>query len=384
MTPRPAPGQDVGRIVLWGTCDTGKPRVRILLQGLRENGVDVYECRSDPWRGIEDKSQLGGIAAWLRVAWRLLAAYPALAWRYLRAPPHRWVLLGYPSMPDIYVIRALAWLRGAKVAMDWFLSAYDTVVCDRKLVGRKHPAAVAIYAAEWLGIRMADALFMDTRTHARRMETLFGLPRGRCGSVWVGVETSAFAPPARPQSRRPGAALRVLFYGQFIPLHGIPTIVEAARLLRDAPVEWRLIGRGQEAPRVRAMLEADPLDSVRWLEWVAYEDLRMEIAEADICLGIFGNSAKAASVIPNKVFQIVAAGKPLITRSSDAIEELLGEGRPDVALVPAHDAATLAAAVEKWRHAPPPRDPERPGLVAAIEPAAIGRQLLALLQGGAA
>ena len=29
------------RIVLWGTCDTGKPRMRILLEGLRENGADV-------------------------------------------------------------------------------------------------------------------------------------------------------------------------------------------------------------------------------------------------------------------------------------------------------------------------------------------------------
>src|SRR6185437_8339843 len=51
-----------------------------------------------------------------------------------------------------------------------------------------------------------------------------------------------------------GECLQVLFYGQFIPLHGIGTIIEAARLLRDAPIQWTLVGRGQEAPRIRAML----------------------------------------------------------------------------------------------------------------------------------
>ena len=47
-------------IVFWGTYDTGKPRVRILLQGLRENGVEVSECQANIWENVEDKSQLSG------------------------------------------------------------------------------------------------------------------------------------------------------------------------------------------------------------------------------------------------------------------------------------------------------------------------------------
>ncbi len=47
---------------------------------------------------------------------------------------------------------------------------------------------------------------------------------------------------------------------------------------------------------------------VHWDDWIDYPQLHQRIAAADICLGIFGGSAKAASVIPNKVFQIVAMG----------------------------------------------------------------------------
>ena len=43
-------------IVFWGTYDTGKQRVRILLQGLRENGVEISECHTTIWERVIVKS----------------------------------------------------------------------------------------------------------------------------------------------------------------------------------------------------------------------------------------------------------------------------------------------------------------------------------------
>jgi len=55
------------RVVYWGTYDTGKPRNRIMISGLRENGVEVIECHAEVWMGIEDKSQVSGWPKRLRL-----------------------------------------------------------------------------------------------------------------------------------------------------------------------------------------------------------------------------------------------------------------------------------------------------------------------------
>ena len=267
--------------------------------------------------------------------------------RYLRLPAHDLVLVSYPGLFDVLVIRCFSWLRRVPVAWDVFISAYDTVVDDRRLFSVRHPVARVLWGLEWLAARAADGIFMDTEAHARRLERLFRLPDGECGMVWVGAETEKFStsPAVPPQ---PGKPLQVLFYGQFIPLHGIEYIVEAAGLLRDEEIDWILIGKGQETLRIREMLAKAPLPRLRWLDWVDYPDLITWIQQADICLGIFGNSEKAANVIPNKVYQIIAAQKPLITRNSPAIRELLQHGPPCVSLVPAANAAALAHAVKSY------------------------------------
>lgn len=372
------------RVVLWGTCDLSKPRVRILRDGLRANGVEVIECHVDIWSGIRDKSQVRGAFRWIRLLGHILISYPRLIWRYLRLPPHDWVLLGYPAVVDIFAIRLFAWLRGTRIAMDWFLSAYDTVVLDRRMVGRRHPLAWTLRAIEWLAVRLADRVFMDTKTHATRMEQVFGLRHGACDAVWVGAEGEIFhADRDRNEPPRHTDALQVLFYGQFIPLHGIPTIVEAASLLRDHPIDWLLIGTGQETAKVRDMLDRHPIPRLRWIEWAEYPVLLEHIAAADLCLGIFGTSDKAASVIPNKVFQTLAMRKPLITRDSAAIRELVPAPSPLIQLVIAGDARALADAIVRfaeYRHTHAQETHAENAFPSNFDEAAVGRQLLAILQ----
>jgi glycosyltransferase involved in cell wall biosynthesis len=185
-------------------------------------------------------------------------------------------------------------------------------------------------------------------------------------------------PPASPH--RPGEPTRLLFYGQFIPLHGIDTIIDAAALSRPEAYRWTVIGDGQEAPRIRRRFAERPVANLRWLPSVPYAELRRHIADADICLGIFGGSGKAERVIPNKVFQALMAGRPLVTRDSPAMRELVGDGVAGVALVPPNDAAALLAALDRMAASRAELDlrPLR-ALRDRLCPAAIGRSLASLL-----
>jgi glycosyltransferase involved in cell wall biosynthesis len=365
------------RVVLWGTYDLGKPRNRILIQGLRENGVEVIECHAPIWQGIEDKSQVRCRRRRLWQGLRWLGCYPRLLLRYLRLPRHDLVLVGYLGQLDVLLIRPLTWLRRVPLVWDTFLSLHDTVVDDRALVGSRHPFAMLLYAWEWLAVRTPDLLLADTAAHARFFAKRFGILRRPIERVFVGAEPRAFYPPdpecPRHRRQRP---YRVLFYGQFIPLHGMEVIAEAARQCAGQGIHWEVIGDGQETERFRGMLRAHALTSLTWIPWVPYADLIAHIHAADLCLGIFGTSAKAGRVIPNKVFQVLAAGRALISADTPAIRELLTPG-PGIALVPPGDPKALAEAIADMRR----RDPEAAQAQLAtyrarITPAAIGRDLV--------
>ncbi len=370
------------KVVYWGTYDTGKPRTRILLRGLRENGVAVEEIHHDLWSGVEDKSQISGFVGKAHFLFKWLFCYPRLIFRYLKAPPHDVVVVGYLGHLDVLVIWPFARFRRCLIVWDAFLSLHDTVVYDRKLVGRYHPLSSLLYVWEALACRAAGLVLLDTEAHARFFIDHYRLPSARLGVVFVGAEPEFF--PRLEPNRQESAArdgVKVLFYGQFIPLHGIQTIVEAARILEKRAVHWKIIGQGQQAQMIRELVAARPLENLGWEAWVDYAELADHIRQADICLGIFGDSAKAARVIPNKVFQVVLAGKPLVTRDSPAIRELLDSPPADVILVPPASPEALAEAIDKLAD----RFVKLPSsgylaLAGEITPKAIGRRFRTIIK----
>ncbi len=300
------------RLVYFGTYDTGKPRNRIMIRALREVGVEVVECHVNVWSEVADKSQISRLR-WVRQVTRWLAAYPALARRYRSLPAHDAVMIGYMGHLDVIVFKALLGWRGVPVIWDVFLSLYDTVVSDRQMISRCNPLAWLLKLWERVACRAADHLVMDTKAHGRLLTETYGVPAEKVSRVWVGAESELFSTRHRPSAEGDGR-ISVLFYGQFIPLHGIATIIEAAALDKAGRVDWHIIGKGQEEKRISAMLHERPNDHIRWDSWVAYETLADAIVKADVCLGIFGGSGKAGRVIPNKVYQILSVGRALVTR----------------------------------------------------------------------
>jgi glycosyltransferase involved in cell wall biosynthesis len=364
------------KVVFWGTYDLGKPRTRILLSGLESAGVEVIQVHFDLWRGVEDKSRLGPFDRVL-YGLRWVAAYPGLIVRYLAAPPHDAVIVAYLGQIDVLVLWAFAGLRRVPVLWDMFIPLYETVVEDRRLAKPGSVKTRILYALEWLGCRAADRVLLDTGPHARHVEATYALTPGKVGWVPVGSELEHF--PRLPAVARGSGPAEILFYGQLIPLHGVHTILEAARAERGRAYRWRLIGSGQEEALVRAFLDANPLEHFVWEPWVPYEALRQRIASAHVCLGIFGTSGKAASVVPNKAYQVLLAGRSLITRDSPAMRELLAPDTPGVRLVPPADPEALLDAIAALEQEGWPQPPK--ALRSEFSPRAIGARLRGEIEG---
>ncbi|MSU91724.1 glycosyltransferase [Rhodobacteraceae bacterium 2CG4] len=345
------------RVVLWGTYDTGKPRVRLIRKALAAANIELVEIHADVWGDLEDKSQLTGLLPRMKRLLRWISAYPRLLRQYRRAPEHDAVIIGYLGHLDVQVIHRAARKRGVPIVWDAFLSLYDTVVLDRKLITPSHPAARLIRALEARACRCADKVVLDTEAQAALFRDFYQLPECRTGAVMIGAEPEMFrTTPYRRTDRKDRT--KILFYGQFIPLHGIETIVRAAQLTKSRPIDWVIIGKGQEEPRIRKLIEADPPEALEWIPWVPYGELADRIRSADICLGVFGTTEKAGRVIPNKVFQILAAGAPLITRDGPAIRELLAPGMTGVRLVPPGDPEAIVRAIDELAASNERRAPE--------------------------
>jgi glycosyltransferase involved in cell wall biosynthesis len=229
------------------------------------------------------------------------------------------------------------------LVFDPLISAYDKQVWERFKLKDGRAAAQRLLAWERDLFAQADRVLADTTCHAAYFENMLGVARGKLRVVCLGADETLFTPA--PQ-RTPGSSpVDVLFYGGFIPLHGAQTIIEAARLYQGPPVRWSLLGEGPTLKVCRSA--AAGLGNVFFEDRIPYAQLSARIHRADILLGVFGTTQKAGRVIPNKVCQALACGRPVVTRASDAYPAAT---RAPAALcfVPPGDARALAAAVAVW------------------------------------
>jgi glycosyltransferase involved in cell wall biosynthesis len=301
-----------------------------VIAALRAAGVEVVERHVPVWEGGADWT------AGARTAARVVAAELRLA----RAAPDDVdiVLVGYPGQPDVPAARRAA--RGRPVVFNALVSLHETLVDDRRRFAPSSLAARALLALDRAALRGCDLVVADTEANAAFLATLAALKRSRVEVCLVGAEDRLFRPgwkPAEPWT--------CLFVGKLIPLHGLETILAAARLAPDLP--FRIVGSGQLEP-----LLADRPPNVEWVPWVDYELLPRELQRAGCALGVFGRSSKAARVIPNKAYQALACGTPLVTADTPGTRELLVDGESAL-LVPPGDPDALAVAVRRLRDDPP-------------------------------
>jgi glycosyltransferase involved in cell wall biosynthesis len=293
---------------------------------LRGAGVEVIERHASVWERRRHKYSLG-----LGAALRVGAAEAGLV---LRGRRERFdaMIVGYPGHFDLPVARRIA--RGRPVLFNPLVSLSETLVDDRGRFARGSPTASVLRHVDRIALRRADLVVADTEQNAHHLAELGEIPRERVAVCFVGAEERLFRPGWQPHQD-----FHVLFVGKLIPLHGLETILEAARLAPE--IRFRVVGSGQ----LDELLAARPTN-VEWVDWIEYERLPEEIQSAGCALGVFGTSAKASRVIPNKAFQALACGTPLVTADTPAARELLQDGESAL-LVPPGDAPARAAAVRR-------------------------------------
>lgn len=253
--------------------------------------------------------------------------------RAARARRTEVVIVGYLGHLDVLLARVA--FPDATIVLDFLVSGADTAR-DR---GIHSGARLRLLSGlDRLAGRCADVVVVDTPE-----STALVAPsqRGKVVVAPVGAGQRWFrAGDLRGPAGRNGG-LRVVFFGLFTPLQGTVFIGEAlGKLAENRDIEYTLIGTGQDWEMARRAAARNP--RVTWLEWVDSDRLPEEVAEHDVCLGIFGVTSKAARVVPNKVYQGSAAGCAIVTSDTGPQRRALGDA---AWFVPPGDAEGLASAL---------------------------------------
>lgn len=373
--------------VFFGAYDPAYPRNAVIRSGLLADGAAVSECAASP-------------------RWRFWMRWPRLLLKYIggrsarRAAEagmrRRFIFVPEFCAKDVPLARLLGRLTARRVIFDPLAARYETKILDWR---RKPPSSLTAwwnFRIDAAAFRLADLVLADTAAHGDYFRRAYKLRPEKVRVLYLGFDGALFRPgPALPPSRPPQAApaesaagerpFLVLFFGSFLPLHGVDIVVEAARMLaKEGGLRFRLIGDGQTFPAVRGFVDRHGLTAVELPGRVPFSSLPGEIAAADLCLGVFGRTEKSRRVIPHKVVQSAAMGRPVVTARSPAVEELFTHRR-DIYLCDEPLGPSLALAILELR-----RDRGlRESIGAAggrlvgerLAPAAVGRSLLGMLDG---
>lgn len=210
------------------------------------------------------------------------------------------------------------------VIFDFFISAYDTQVIDRKLVKENSLRARILRLLDKYSCEFSDLAIMINEAYLNFVVNEFKVPREKCRVLAKGADDSVFYPK---KIKKESKDFIVEFHGSFIPLHGIETIIDAAEILKDKEdIKFMLIGRGQMFDFIEKKIKEKNLKNISLLGWVKYENLPEYMSKADVCLGIFGTTEKASRCITHKVFEAIAMGKSVITEKNDAVKNFFKDG----------------------------------------------------------
>jgi len=331
------------RACFFGTYNSRHPSNRLLIRDLEAAGVKVHECHRPLWERTRDKTaRFFGAPSLARHLPRYLRLAASLISEVKRAGPFDLFLAGFNGQLDVLVLRALA--RGrTPIVFAPLMSITETLVEDRGLFAARSVRGRLARLLDRLTLEAADVVVADTMAHKEYFAQVLGFDRRKIAVHYLGADEIFFSPAGSACGG--GQVKVVLFYGQYVPLHGAHVIVEAAaRMARRSDVCFHFIGTGPKRPEVEDRARALGA-RIAFEDWVEFCELPARIARASLCLGAFGEGRKADMVIPTKVYQAAAAGKAVVTGNAAAVREVFTGGK-EIVLCRPGDPVDLARALE--------------------------------------
>jgi phosphatidyl-myo-inositol dimannoside synthase len=266
----------------------------------------------------------------------------------------RWLynatVAGDPPRADLVLgvdLDGFLWARRRRGGARAYVVALKGIIADELQNERGIVRVLLGIQARWerRNTERADRVIVPSRYSAGIAAALYGVPDARIAVVPEPIDLVEWRrrfDTARAQ--RPGARPTVLTVARLYPRKRVDDLLEAAALVRTRirDVQFRIVGDGPEAPRLRALHARLGLgDSVVFLGHVTRDALALEYSRARcFCLPTVQEGFGLVFA------EAMAAGLPVVACRAAAVPELVHDGETGL-LVPSRTPAALAAALER-------------------------------------
>jgi colanic acid biosynthesis glycosyl transferase WcaI len=223
------------------------------------------------------------------------------------------IIVASPPLFNMIAAHILAW-RTRRPYICWIADLWPASAVELGALQNSY----LIRLAEWLEWRSYQRSRLVWVVTEGMRATLIqrGLSSNKVFLLHNGVDTSCFRPQSKLQARQKWIwhdDFVVLYAGTHGLTHGLMTLLDAAEQLRgQIPVRFILVGDGAEKAHLIATARQRQLTNVHFLDPIPHEQMPTLLAASDICLAHTRNLPLFAAMLPIKMFEAMACGRPLL------------------------------------------------------------------------
>ncbi len=232
--------------------------------------------------------------------------------------------------PDVIIGLSIFSYLAAKVSKKRDLPfIYYWMDVDHRLIPSK-PLQPIGWAIERRTLKMAD-MVLTISDKLRDYVIKMGAPPERTKVLKVGVNVELFSPTSGGHNIRKQYNLRehdigLLFIGRLYRFSGLKEVALQLTEAEDHNLKLLIVGDGELYAELQNLRERPELQNkVILIGKKPYHELPFFIAASDICLLPFHNTGVTRDIIPTKMYEYMAMGKPVISTRLPGIVKEFGE-----------------------------------------------------------